>query len=340
MKKQLITLLASLIMLLGLVGCGGEPIANRDVSDRTTRPIVQVENFNSKGQKVTLDYHQGPKRIIAIWQNSIENVLALGAGDRLVAALGVPHEKHIKEEYRGQYLKIASRSSGKVDTQYIMDVESALVMDPDLIVGWYSTFGPKVLRSTDFWHSRGVDTYISPSSTPGAHGRVLENETQDILNLGKILGKEAKAKEIVSRMQQEIDFVVEKTKSYPKRPRGLILGRRGKDLYLSNRASLAGDILCKVNGDLLEPKERMISLERLIELDPDVIFVLIGENSYDNPQAIVERFTKDRALSTVKAIRENRVYPLPFYSIYSSGVRTLDGIQFMARGLYPELYER
>lgn len=306
---------------------------------RRNTPVVQIENFNSKGEKVLLNYHQRPRRIIAIWQNSIENVMALGEGDKLVAALGVPDPRHIKKEYREQYRKLVNRSQGKVDTQYIMDVESAINLEPELIVGWYSTFGVKVLRNTEFWHSRGVDTYISPSSTPGNHGRVLENEIQDILNLGKILDKEDKAKEIVDNMQREINFAVEKTQSYPKRPRGLILGRRGKDLYVSNKASLAGDIFLKVNGDLLAPEERTMSLERLIELNPDVIFVSIGENSYDNPQAIVEKFTKDTALRSVKAIKENRVYPIPFYAMYSAGVRALDGIQIMARGLYPELYK-
>lgn len=300
--------------------------------------IVQVENFNSKAEKVVLNYHQKPQRIIAIWQNSIENVLALGEGDKLVAALGVPDPRHIKEEYREQYRNLAKRSQGKVDTQYIMDVESALVLEPELIVGWYSTFGPKVLRSTDFWHKRGIDTYIAPSSTPGSHGRVLANEISDILNLGKILGKEKRAQEIVGAMEREINFVAEKTRNYPTKTRGVILGKRGKELYVSNRKSLAGDIFLKVNGELLDPEARTMSLERLIELNPDVIFALVGENSYDNPQAVVDGFLKDTSLRSVKAIQEKRVYPIPFYAAYSAGVRSLDGIQLMARGLYPELY--
>lgn len=339
MKRGIITLLLVLITVFCTIGCSQQQKENNRAAERLSRPIVKVENFNSKGQRVVLDYHQGPKRIISIWQNSIENVLALGAGDRLICALGVPNERHIKEEYRDQYIKIASRSSGKVDTQYIMDVESALNMEPDLIVGWHSTFGPKVLRSTDFWHQRGVDTYIAPSSVSGSKTRTLSNEIQDILNLGKILGREEKAREIVGQMQQEIDFVVEKTKHYPKKPTGMILGRRGKDLYVQGKASLAGDIFLKVNGNLLAPNERTMSLERLIELNPEVIFVSVGENEYDDPQKVVERFTKDRALSTVKAIKNNRVYPVPFFALYAAGVRSLDGIQIMARGLYPELYK-
>lgn len=336
MKKILLILVA--LFLASYHWLGDRQSFQETTQGQRSSTIVQVENFNSKGEKVVLNYHQGPKKIIAIWQNSIENVLALGEGDKLVAALGVPDPRHIKEEYREQYRNLAKRSQGKVDTQYIMDVESALVLEPELIVGWYSTFGPKVLRSTDFWHKRGVDTYIAPSSTPGSHGRVLANEINDILNLGKILGKEKKAQEIVNNMEQEINFVVEKTKAYPKKTRGVILGKRGKDLYLSNRKSLAGDIFLKVNGELLDPEERTMSMERLIELNPDVIFALVGENSYDNPESVVNGFLNDTSLRTVKAIREKRVIPIPFYAAYSAGVRSLDGIQLMARGLYPELY--
>ena len=57
------------------------------------------------------------------------------------------------------------------------------MLQPDMIIGWYSTFTSKYLRSTDFLHKRGTGTYIAVSSAWLPNGQVLENEFNDILNL-------------------------------------------------------------------------------------------------------------------------------------------------------------
>lgn len=120
---------------------------------------VTVTSMNSRGDMEEETFDKPPERVVAVWQNSIETLLALGVGDRIVAGMGIPNEKYLRPEYRSQYEKIPYTSLQN------LDMETITMMNPDIIVGWYSTFSAKVLRDTDYWHERGVRTYISVNSS-------------------------------------------------------------------------------------------------------------------------------------------------------------------------------
>lgn len=165
--------------------------------NREKYPLA-VEILNSHGEKERQVFYSPPKRVAAVWQNSIETLLALGVEDRIIAGMGVPDRKYIREEYQAGYEAIPYKSLENLDPETIM------MMRPDFIAGWSSTFTDKVLRSTEFWNERGVHTYISQNSAPANRNRTIENEYADILNLGKIFDREEKAESLVKEMKDEI----------------------------------------------------------------------------------------------------------------------------------------
>ena len=293
---------------------------------------VTIENLNSKAEKEERVYRRPPARAVCVWQNSIETLIALGVGDRIVGGMGIPDKKYLLPENQSAYEKIPYTSREN------LAVENVLLMEPELVVGWHSTFSPKVLRGTDFWHQRGVETYIAPNSVPGRQKRLLEYEYQDILNLGRIFDREERAKEIVAKMQAEIDFVAKQTQGRTEKPRALCIEFMSKDISVYGERTLVGDIMRRLGADHLAAKELKLSNEQIIELDPDAIFVVIIESSYGNEDMYLDRIRKHVALRNLRCVRENRIYPLPLYAIYSAGVRSYDGIKIIARGLYPELY--
>lgn len=300
--------------------------------NREKYPLA-VETLNSHGEKERQVFYSPPKRVAAVWQNSIETLLALGVGDRIIAGMGVPGGKYIREEYRADYEAIPYKSLENLDTETIM------MMRPDFIAGWSSTFTDKVLRSTEFWNERGVHTYISQNSDPANRNRTIENEYADILNLGKIFDREEKAESLVKEMKDEISRAAGQATLTGKHPRGLIIEFMGSDISVYGEETLAGDILRRMNGELLASGQQQISKEQIIEMDPDAIFVILIEGDYDYPKQKLDMLYHEQALRDVRCIREKRVYPLPLYSVYSSGIRTLDGIRYIGKGLYPDLYK-
>lgn len=294
---------------------------------------LTVENLNSHGEKNRQVFYSPPKRVAAVWQNSIETLLALGVGDRIIAGMGVPDRKYIREEYQASYEAIPYKSLENLDTETIM------MMRPDFIAGWSSTFTDKVLRSTEFWNERGVHTYISQNSDPANRNRTIENEYADILNLGKIFDREEKAESLVKEMKDEISRAAGQATLTGKHPRVLIIEFMGSDISVYGEETLAGDILRRMNGELLASGQQQISKEQIIEMDPDAIFVILIKGDYDHPKQKLDMLYHEQALRDVRCIREKRVYPLPLYSVYSSGIRTLDGIRYIGKGLYPDLYK-
>lgn len=294
---------------------------------------VTIENYNTQGEPEQMTYTKPPQRVVAVWQNSIETLLALGVGDRIIAGNGVPDKKFFRKEYQEQYSKIPYTGL------QLLDLETTMMLKPDLIVGWHSTFAPKVLRPTDFWHKRGVNTFIARSSMITNKERTLKNEYKDILDLGKIFDKNERAQQLVGQMQQEVNFAISRTADYPKRPRALVLEFMGKEPSVYGEKSLAGNIVKELHGELLAEKQRAIGLEQVVELDPDVIFVVVTEFNYGREQDMLDRVTQHKALKHLRCVQQGRVVALPLYAIYSSGVRTYDGIKIIAAGMYPDLYK-
>ena len=54
--------------------------------NREKYPLA-VEILNSHGEKERQVFYSPPKRVAAVWQNSIETLLALGVGDRIIAGM-------------------------------------------------------------------------------------------------------------------------------------------------------------------------------------------------------------------------------------------------------------
>ena len=293
---------------------------------------VTIENINEKGEPVSTRYEQPPQRVVAVWQNSIETLLALGVGDRIIAGMGVPNAKYIRPEYRAAYEAIPYTSLEN------LDVETILMMQPDLIVGWSSTFSSKVLRGTDFWAGRGVHTYIAPSSAHGNRNKTIAQECQDIENLGRIFGREERADALVGEMEHEIAFVAEKTAGMEQRPRALVIELMGKEIRSYGKDTLAGDMLRALGAEHLAADATSLSMEELIELNPDALFLIVIEDDYGNEDAILARLYENPALRSLSCVQQRRIYTVPLYAVYSAGIRAYDGITIFAHGLYPEIY--
>lgn len=306
------------------------PVKTETVSAMEEGAPVSVETIDSRGEPEEEIFPKPPERVVAVWQNSVETLIALGVGDRIVAGMGIPDRECLRPEYREAYDRIPYTSLEN------LDLETILMMEPDLIVGWASTFSAKTLRGTDFWHRRGVATYISPGSSSAVKQHVIEDEYRDILNMGKIFRREEKAEAIVGEMERIIAEAREKAEQIGRHPRGLIVEYLGKDIHVYGEKTLAGDILRRMGGELLGADLQSIGKEQIIEMDPDVIFVVVIESDYGREDDILGNLYREKAFCNLRCVKEHRIYALPLNAIYSPGVRTYDGIRIIGNGLYGE----
>ncbi len=334
MKKVISAILVGL-MVLGATGCSNKntettPKTESKVEDsnkQSSHYPVTIKTYNYAKEPVNITFEKSPEKVVAVYQNSIETLLALGLQDKIVAASGLDHD--VKEEYKDAFSKI--KYYEKVPTK-----EEVIGLQPDFILSWYSLFDEKRLGDVGFWHERNVNTYMSQNSGV-ISPNTLQNEYDDILNMGKIFNVEDKANEIVNTMKSEID----KAKDFVKGKESVktvILEVQKDGVYrIYGEDSIGGDIAKQVGADLVAKSNGKIGNEDLIKLNPDVIFTVYYGEAIDRDSAL-KSIMDNPALSSVSAVKSKRVNSIMLSEVYSSGIRTLDGIKTISKGLYPELY--
>ena len=282
---------------------------------------------------VTTTYEKAPERVIAVYQGSIETMLALGLEEHVVASYGL--DNAVKEEWEDGLSKMNYH-----EEVFAPSKEDVMMLEPDMIFSWGSLFGEKKLGDVDQWISRGTNTYINTNTRAGGYDRTLEHEYTDILNIGKIFDVEEKAQALVDEMKQEIEDALAKTKGKEAQTVSVI-EFLNDDISNYGASSLAGDMITQLGGELAAPDAKQVGKEDLVEQNPDVIFVVYMENSGDDGEDVkstcVAKVMEDPAFASLDAVKNGRVYPIMLGDMYASGARTIDGIRNFAAGLYPEL---
>lgn len=314
-----------------------EPSAEEPVSEPAEEPEaehypVTITNVNFAKEPVDFTYEKAPERVITFWTNSLETLLALGLGDRVICAVGMS-EEDILPELQDEVAKMKENveyENDFVNSNAAMSKEAAIMMEPDFILGWKSSFNDKTVGDVGYWNENGIGTYIALNSNDVSENRTLENEYEDILNIGKIFDVEEKAEEIVNEMKNEVARVTEAVKDQEKRT-VLVVEFMKDSIWNYDKTMLAGNMVISMGGDLLEAPGDL-GKEDLLNLDPDVIFV-IGSS-----EEKLQKLTEDPALASLTCVQNGDCYLVPLDYVYTSGVRTIYGLNALGAGLYPELY--
>lgn len=333
--KKIISIVIATVMIVASVGCSNQNAVeqskinvNMQQKEKSIHYPVKVKTYNFSKKPIEITFNKSPEKVLAVYQNSVETLLALGLQEKIVAAAGLDHD--IKDEYKDQFKKVKyyDKSVAK---------EEAIAIQPDFILSWYSLFSDKMLGDVDFWHGRGINTYIAENSGV-ISPKSLQNEYDDILNIGKIFNVEDKANGIVNNMKREIQKVKDSVKG--KQPVKTIILEVQKDniFRVYGKDSIGGDIAIQVGADLVDKQNKTISTEELVKLNPDVIFTVYYGKEVRKDVAI-NGILNNLALLSISAIKSRRVHPIMLSEVYTSGIRTLDGIKTISKGLYPELYK-
>ncbi len=352
MKKQnlftrIISVLLTTILLLGSTACSPKDSQkeNKDVNSSTskietnskpekTKYPLTITTYGSNGEELKTVYKKSPEKALAVYQGSIETLLALELEDKIVAAAGLDNE--VSSDLKSAFDKV------NYLTEFTPSKESVTMLSSDFILSWGSYFSDKTLGDAAGWVDNGTNIYIN-SNTRIKEGepRTLENEFSDIINLGKIFDVQEKSYKIVEDMKSEIKNVTEKTSEIDKKPTALILEFQGDTIVNYGASSLGGDMVKTLGGQLVKEDGSDLGKEDIINLNPDVIFVVYMPYSGDDPQAVkkenLNKIITDKSLASLSAVKNNRVKPIMLGDMYASGIRTKNGIINFADGLYPNL---
>ena len=350
-NKKYFNLLLTLLLALLLSACGTQkPTNESDTSDTTAASEalsskiqssevaentsdyypVTIQTYRHSKEPVELVFEKMPERVYAVNPSSVENMIALGLEDKIVK-VSLGSRDRLTDAGKALYDKLG----GQKET---LSKEEILNNNIDFIIGWYSTFDDKSLGEVDYWHEKGIKTYIAlNSSIKKPAPNTLEDEYEDIRNLGKIFNVEDRAEALIAEMDKKIASAQEKVKEKGKTRVIVLEVEKENQLRLYGPETIGGIIAEKVGADLLT-NEQTITAEELINLNPDVIFsVYFGPDTDLTEESCVQKLMDNPALKSISAIQNQRVYPITLSYTYATGARTLEAINYISDILYPEL---
>lgn len=306
-----------------------------DSALKTEYPVT-INTYGTDGSEIQTTYEKAPEKVIAVYQGSIETMLALGLEDHLVATAGLDNEVPAEQK--------AAFSKTNYLEEFSPSLETATMLEPDMIFSWGSLFKDDTLGNTQTWIDKGVNTYMNTNTHPAlnevSYNKTLENEYNDILNIGKIFDVQDQADAIVDDMKNTITQVTEKTASLEEKPSVLILESMNDTFTNYGANSLGGDMVTNLGGELANPDAPSIGKEDVVAANPDVIFVVYMPYTGDDPEQVKQEklnvILEDEAYASLDAVKNGRIVPIMLSEMYASATRTKDGIVTFANGLYPE----
>jgi len=306
-RRISVALTALTIIVLGLTACASPPTAAP-----TTAPAVFITVTDDAGRQVTL---KGlPTRIVSLAPSNTEVLYALGLGDRVV---GVTEYCDYPPE---------AKQKPKIGGFANIDLEKVIGLDPHLVLAT-SIHAKTVVPELE---KRGITIVV-----------VEPNNVDDVLTkitfVGELTGASENANRLTTQLKSRIDAVTGKVATAKTKPR--VFYEIDKTLFTPGPGSFIDDMITKAGGlniaaDAKGPYAQL-GPEATIAKDPQVI--LLGDMNFgESPESVKAR----PGWANISAVKNGRVIPIADENIVSRpGPRIVEGLELIARALYPELFK-
>jgi iron complex transport system substrate-binding protein len=156
----------------------------------------------------------------------------------------------------------------------------------------------------------------------------------DIELIGAAVGEDAEAAAIVDAMEARIAEVDTAVGAIDERPRVFYQIGSEPEIYAPAPQSFIADMVVLAGGEPItttDPSVFSISLERLVDLDPEVI--VVGDAQYGVcPADVAARPGWD----AMTAVREDAIRPVDDTIVTRPGPRLAEGLAALALAIHPE----
>ncbi|MGN4687570.1 ABC transporter substrate-binding protein [Bacillus cereus group sp. MYBK215-1] len=308
MKKSITLFTAILSIFFLLIGCSAK---GDEKASATKTGKEKIEITDLSGRKVTFD--KVPESFATLSMGDMDIIHALGG-----KIVGRPDTKLT--------LPDELKKAQVIGNAHQPNFEQIASLKPDVLVA-----NNGFQKNVPTVEGQGTQVIISSANS-------VQDIQKNIELYGTVMKKEDKAKEINQKMNDQM-------KKYEKKSDAkalLVYGAPGT--YLAALpTSLSGDILEKTGGkniasDFPETKEypqyAQLSVERIIEANPDVIYLITHGDPKSVKKAFEGEMMKNEAWKNLEAVKQNRVVILPPDLFGSNpGTKVTEAMDFMYKSI-------
>jgi iron complex transport system substrate-binding protein len=262
-----------------------------------------------------------PRRIVSLVPALTEMLFAIGAGPRVVGVSSF-------DEFPPEVAKLP-RVGALIDP----DTERILSLRPELVI----VYGSQDEQQAQFQRA-GIRTF---SYRHGGVPVVLDT----ISALGALTGQAAQAAGVVATLRARLDAVRTRVAGRP-RPRVMLVFERQprtlREIYASGGVGFLNEILDIAGGRnvFADAKSESVqpSTETIIARAPDIVIEVRARGLLDPGDVVSERAVW-ATLSSLPAVRTNRVHLLNGQYLVVPGPRLADAAETFARTIHPAAFK-
>jgi len=302
--------LAAVILVCGFSGCSNPKEAG---------PTVEVKDQLQRTVKIPANVN----RIISSYAISTSLLISLGVKDKLVGIEILADDKPIYKAAAPEILKLPAVGSGKT-----FNVEECVKLKPDLVIMPY-----RMKEFIDKLEKLGIPVIaVAPED--------LQSLIDSIRLVGKAVGAEKKAKELIDFYNEKIQTVEKATQGLENKPVVYLAGSKSplttctREMYQHYLIELAGG--SNASREIEKGYWANVSMEQLLKWNPDIVCSVQYSAFKD------DIILKDEKWKRIKAVKENNVYRFPSrlepwdYPAPSA----ILGILWLTNKLHPEIYSK
>ena len=298
LKQKLFTLL--MIMAMVLTACG---TVNKNTESNVTPEITKEVTPEVTPEEVNL-------KIVSFSPSITEIIYALGAQDYLIGRTDYC-------DYPKQALEIES-----IGSFYTPDVEKVVSLEPDYVLAstlWTDEVAVKFKEA-----GIEVKTFIESNK--------VEDVYSLITNIADAVGKSNEAATIIEGMKQELKEIENKIKGLAKKTVYYVSSYGDSGDYTATGDTYIHDMLTLAGGDNIakDASNWSYSLEKLIEHDPEIIFIA---------SFMKDDFLSNANYQNLSAVKNGQVYGIDNNLLDRQTNRTIKGIRMLAEIIHPEAFQ-
>lgn len=253
------------------------------------------------------------KKIVSLAPSITETLFLLGLGKQIV---GVSANCDYPDE---------AKQIEKTGWFGSPNLEKIVSLKPDLVLASDLGVNSTIARLRDL----NITTLVLPS-------RDMNEVMEGIETLGRVMGREEKAKRLVQKMQRRIETIKKRVANRPKPKVLVILWVNPNTIMTAGRRSFINELISLAGGKNITARldfhYPMISPEFILAENPDII--ILGDSL--NNENSVKHLLNLPGIKNTRAVKSGRIYrDLNSDLFLRPGPRLIDGLEEIAGRLHP-----
>lgn len=311
-----------LCFILVLTACAGEEQVNQqeEPADNQTNEIsaFPVILNDAANQEVTIDSE--PSQIISLIPSNTEIAYALGLGEKIV---GVSDWANYPEEVQ-EVEKIGGME---------FNVEKVISLQPDLVLAHASSM-VSTESALQQLRDAGLTVLVVNDATS------FDETYQSILMIADATGTTEKAEVIIDEMKIKLQSIKEKAALIDdeERLKVWVEVSPSPEIYTAASGTFIDEMLQVIGAENAAAEQSgwvSYTEEDAILLAPDVIITTYGYYVENPKDEVLSR----PAWKDVPAVQNERVYDVHSDKVTRPGPRLIEGVEDLAKSIYPEIYQ-